>query len=87
MNPYWVVIAFTLLTQLFVFLRWLHRHVRDSEIERAFLRDLAVYHLPHIYHVVELIAAHMKIPIEPPPPLRSFDFYGNDDRRQNQKPQ
>jgi hypothetical protein len=80
MNPYWLVIAFTLLTQLFVFLKWLHRRVRDSEIERAFLRDLAVYHLPHIYRVVESIAAHLQIPLDERPPLRSFDLFGYDEQ-------
>jgi hypothetical protein len=86
MNPYWLVVVFTLLTQLFVFLKWLHRRVRDSEIERAFLRDLAVYHLPHIYHVVELIAAHLHIPLEARPPLRSFDLYGYEDPPRIVKP-
>ncbi len=87
MNPYWLVIAFTLLTQLFVFLKWLHRRVRDSEIERAFLRDLAVYHLPHIYRVVESIAAHFAHTARPTAAaalvrsLRLHDEQPHNDRR------
>ena len=74
MNPYWLVVAFTLLTQLFIFLRWLHRRVRDSEIERAFVHDMATNHLPHIYHALELIAARLDVPLEEPPPLCFVDL-------------
>ncbi len=78
MNPYWLAIAFTLLTQLFVFLRWLHRRLRDSEIERAFVRDMATNHLPHLYHAIELIAARLEVALGEPPPLRFLEF---DNRR------
>jgi hypothetical protein len=74
LNPYWFVVGFTLLTQLFIFLRWLHRRLRDSEIERAFVRDMATNHLPHIYHALELIAARLHIHIDEPPPLRFVDL-------------
>lgn len=73
-NPYWLVIAFTLLTQLFIFLRWLHRRLRDAEIERAFVHDMATNHLPHIYHALELIADRLHIRIGDPPPLRFIDL-------------
>ena len=56
MNPYWLMVAFALLTQFFVFLRWLHRRMRDAEISRIFLRDIAANHLPHIYQALQLIA-------------------------------
>jgi len=74
MNPYWLVVAFTLLTQLCVFVRWLHRRMRTSEIERAFVRDMATNHLPHIYHALKLIAAEMNVDIDDPPPLRFIDL-------------
>lgn len=57
MNPYWLIVAFTLLTQLCVFFRWLHRRLRDASIERAFIRDVALNHLPHIYHALLRIRA------------------------------
>jgi hypothetical protein len=37
MNSYWLIGAFTLVTQLFVFFRWLHRRLRDAAIERGFI--------------------------------------------------
>ncbi len=41
MNPYWLILVFPLLAQFFMFLHWLHRHMRDEEIQRAFVRDVA----------------------------------------------
>ena len=36
--------------QFVLFLRWLHRRMRNDEITRAFVRDIATNHLPHIYN-------------------------------------
>ena len=81
MNPYWLVVAFTLLTQFFLFVRWLHRRVRDSTIEREFLCDMATHHLPHIYHALRQMADHHGIPLEDPPPVRFIELNGLDSRR------
>ena len=77
MNPYWLVFAFTLLTQFFMFLRWLHRRIRSSEIERAFVRDMPTNHLSHIYHALKLIAEERQLQIGDPPPLRFIDLSGS----------
>jgi hypothetical protein len=76
MNPYWLIVAFTVLAQLVVFLRWLHRRMRDDEIERAFVHDMATSHLPHIYHALRLIASHLEIGLEEPPPVRFLELNG-----------
>ena len=34
--------------QFVLFLRWVHRRMRNDEIVRAFVRDIATNHLPHI---------------------------------------
>jgi hypothetical protein len=81
MNPYWLAIAFTVLTQFVVFVRWLHRRVRDSQIERTFVRDMATNHLPHIYHAIEQIAARLDVKLADPPPLRFVSL--NDYRRKS----
>jgi hypothetical protein len=80
MNPYWLVVAFTVLAQLVVFLRWLHRRMRDDEIERAFVHDMATTHLPYIYHALRLIASHLAVELEDPPPLRFLELNGNSRR-------
>jgi hypothetical protein len=74
MNPYWLIVGFTLLTQFFVFLRWLHRRLRDAAMERAFVHDVATHHLPHIYHALRLIAAHHGVEIDDPPPVNFFEL-------------
>jgi hypothetical protein len=78
MNPQSLIVVFTLLAQLCIFLRWLHRRLRDTAIERAFLSDMANNHLPHIYHVLRLIAAHHRIEIDEPPPVRFLELNGRD---------
>lgn len=78
MNSYWLIGAFTLVTQLCVFFRWLHRRLRDAAIERAFIRDVATNHLPHIYHALRLIATHHGVEIDDPPPVRFIDLNGRD---------
>jgi hypothetical protein len=79
MNPYWLVAALGLLTQFFVFLRWVHRRLLDDEMRRAFVRDIGTNHLPHIYHALRLIAAQLDVEIDEPPPLR-FTELGRPDK-------
>ena len=62
----YVAVVFSLGAQLTVFLRWMHRRMRDDEIQRAFVRDLAVKHLPSIYHALHVIAERQGIAIETP---------------------
>jgi len=80
MNPYWLVIAFALLTQFCLFVRWLHRRVRDSAMEREFLCDMATHHLPHIYHALRQMADHHGIKVDEPPPVHFFEFNKPDPR-------
>jgi len=74
MNPHWLAVAVALLTQFFLFIRWLHRRVRDSAIERAFVRDMATNHLPHIYHALRQMADGQGIELSEPPPVRFLEL-------------
>lgn len=78
MNPYWLIVALTLLTQFFIVLRWLHRRMRNSEIERAFVRDMARNHLPHLYHALQLIAERLGITLDEQPLVRFIDLNETD---------
>jgi len=80
MNPYWLIVVFTVLAQFVVFLSWLHRRMRDDEIERTFVRDVATNHLPHIYHALRLIANHLQIQLDEPPPVQFLELNGADRR-------
>lgn len=81
MNPYWLTIVFVLLTQSFVFVRWLHRRMRDAEISRAFVHDIATNHLPHIYHALQLIAQEHDVVLSEPPPVRFMELNGSERRK------
>lgn len=69
--------------QLVVFLRWLHRRMRDDEINRAFIRDVATNHLPHIYSALRQIAEEKGIKLEDPPLLRFVDLRSHNSRRRH----
>jgi hypothetical protein len=74
MNSYWIIVAFPSLLQLFFFLRWLHRRTRDDEIRRAFVRDMAINHLPHLYHALRQIADHLGIELNDPPHVQFLEL-------------
>ncbi|HKV25534.1 MAG TPA: hypothetical protein VJN93_13145 [Candidatus Acidoferrum sp.] len=67
--------------QLVLFLRWLHRRMRDDEINRAFVRDVATNHLPHIYSALRQIAAEQGIDLEDPPLVRFVDLRSHSHHR------
>ena len=64
MNPYWIAVILPSCLQFFFFLRWLHRRTRDDEIRRAFIRDMAINHLPHLYHALREIAGQLGIQLK-----------------------
>ncbi len=72
----WTVLAliFSLGAQLVVFLRWIHRRMRDDEIQRVFIRDLAVRHLPSIYRALHMIAEQQGIILEETPMVNFVDM-------------
>lgn len=81
MNPYWFVVVFPSGLQLFFFIRWLHRRTRDDEIRRAFIRDMALNHLPHLYHGLRQIGNHLGIELKDPPPVQFLDLNGGERKR------
>jgi len=74
MNPYWIIVAFATLAQFAMFVRWLHRRTRDDEIRRAFIHDIALNHLPHLYHALRQIAGHLGLELQDPPPVQFLDL-------------
>ena len=63
--------------QFILFLRWLHRRMRNDEITRAFVRDIATNHLPHIYNALQEIAKRQGITLHETPLVRFVDFNGH----------
>ena len=60
--------------QFVLFLRWLHRRMRNDEITRAFVHDIATNHLPHIYNALQKIAAEQGIELDETPLVRFVDL-------------
>ncbi len=60
--------------QFVLFLRWLHRRMRNDEISRAFIRDIATNHLPHIYNALQKIAAGQGIELDETPLVNFVDL-------------
>src|SRR5271155_4427789 len=70
----WVALAFSIGAQFVVFLRWMHRRIRDDEIQRAFIRDLALRHLPAIYHALNMTAEQQGITLDETPMVNYVDL-------------
>ncbi len=60
--------------QFVVFLRWMHRRMRDDEINRIFLRDLALHHLPCIYRALYRMAERQGIALDEMPMVNFVDI-------------
>jgi len=70
MNGDHIVVALTTLVQFVLFLRWLYRRIRNDEITRAFVQDMATNHLPHIYDALHRICRTQGIELPDSPPIR-----------------
>ena len=75
LNPYWWTFGLASLVQLVLFLRWLYRRIRNEELMRAFVKDMATNHLPHIYNLLEKICDQQGIERrKPAPAIRWVDL-------------
>jgi hypothetical protein len=81
MTTRWIEVSVLLLVQGFFFFRWLYCRLRDDEITRAFVRDLALNHLPHIYSALRQLAEHEGITLVEPPLLRYVDCSRGEGKR------
>lgn len=62
------------LAQFVLFLKWLYRRVRNDELHRAFVEDVAMNHLPHIYDALRRLCRQQGIDLEDSPPIRWIDL-------------
>lgn len=74
LNLHWLIVALSSAVQLALFLRWLYRRIRNDEIMRAFVHDMATNHLPHIYERLERLCEQQGIERSPRPPIRWIDL-------------
>jgi len=69
-DPYWWTAGVSSLVQFILFLRWLYRRIRNDEMNRAFIRDMALNHLPHVYDLLEKLCDQQGIERSPAPRIR-----------------
>lgn len=69
-----VLAVLSLGAQFVVFVRWMHRRIRDDEIQRAFIRDLALRHLPAIYRALHVMAERQGIALDEMPSVNYVDL-------------
>jgi len=74
-DPYWVTVLFASLVQLTLFLRWLYCRIRNEELTRTFVNDMATNHLPHIYDLLEKICDRQGIARTQRPSIRWVDMH------------
>lgn len=79
LDPFWVSLVSAVVVQLVMFLRWLYRRIRDDELNRAFVHDMATNHLPHIYELLLKLCEKQGIEVQPTPPIRWIDLDANGD--------
>jgi hypothetical protein len=76
LDPHWSTFAITAFVQFILFLRWMYRRLRNDEIIRVFVEEMATCHLPHIYILLARICDERGIEREADPPIRWIDLDG-----------
>jgi len=74
LEPYPIAVALASLVQFILFARWLYRRIRNDEITRVFVEDMATNHLPHIYELLAKLCDQQGIERDPLPPIRWMDL-------------
>jgi hypothetical protein len=80
LDPYWLSLIFSGIVQFALFLRWLYRRIRNEEMNRGFVHDMATNHLPHIYDLLAKLCEKQGIEIDSQPPIRWVEM--NNSRQQ-----
>lgn len=57
-----------------VAVKWLYERVRDAQISRKFVADMATNHLPHIYDGLKKLAGRLDVELDPDPPIQFISF-------------
>jgi hypothetical protein len=72
----WLLGVVPVSIQFVLFLRWMHRRMRDDEIIHACVRDMALKHLPHIYSSLQVLAKEKGTTLPEIPVIHFVDFRG-----------
>ena len=72
-DPHWLMPISAIAVQFVLFLRWVHRRMRNEEITRVFVQDIALNHLPHIYELLQRLCREQGIDGGSSPLVRWLD--------------
>jgi hypothetical protein len=75
-DPYRAALAVAAAVQFILFLRWLYRRIRNDELLRVFVEDMALNHLPHLYERLNQLCDQQGITPDDPPPIRWINLNG-----------
>jgi hypothetical protein len=73
-DPRWLPYLFAGIVQFVLFLRWIYRRIRNDELTRTFVEDMARNHLPHIYQLLERLCDEQGIRRSERPHIRWVDL-------------
>jgi hypothetical protein len=76
LDPYHAALALTAVIQFVLFLRWLYRRIRNDELLRIFVEDMALHHLPNIYERLNQLCDQQGITHNDSPPIRWINLNG-----------
>jgi len=76
LNPNWLGVAFASIVQFAIFVRWAYRRIRNDQITRLFVQDMATNHLPRIYDLLGKLCDQQGIERTPLPPIYWIDLNG-----------
>ena len=76
LDPYRATLALAAVVQFVLFLRWLYRRIRNDELLRMFVEDMALNHLPHIYERLNELCDQQGIIHRDSPPIRWINLNG-----------
>jgi hypothetical protein len=76
MNSDHIVLTLAVAVQFVLFLRWIYRRVRNDELLRVFVQDMAINHLPHIYDALHQLCRMQGIELNEQPQIRWIDLNG-----------
>jgi hypothetical protein len=77
-NSNWWTFTILFAAQFIVFLKWLYRLIRNDEMTRIFVQDMATNHLPHIYELLQRLCEQQGIGTANPPIVRWIDLHDSD---------
>lgn len=77
-SPYLITACLAVIGAAIAVIRRAYRRMRDDDVQRVFVKDMATNHLPHIYDALKKLCENQGIELTNPPPIKWIEFNGRD---------